>query len=71
MTGKPLEGMSQRRFALELRAAIDFCWRQPSPALRQRVSDLVNAHPRAMRSQHVLHNLGDERLDWLRREGLL
>jgi hypothetical protein len=51
---RPNERLSQRRLVYELRAAID-------RGLESDMWALSMTHPRAMRSAHVLHNLGARR----------
>jgi hypothetical protein len=56
---------------MELRAAIDIArryrstWTDEDLASLVRVRELVESHPRAMRSAHVRHNLGAPRMRWL------
>jgi hypothetical protein len=69
------EPFTQRRLSIELRYGIDLTrlsqrrgWRYVG--LRDGVIKLIEAHPQGMKSRHVLHNLGKERLEWLRKEGI-
>jgi len=59
--------MSQRQFALEMRAAIDQFWKAASPQKFDNIVALAESHPNAIGSSHVIHNLGEERMAWLRR----
>jgi hypothetical protein len=59
--------MSQRQFALEMRAAIDNFWKSASPQRLDNIVALAESHPNAVRSSHVVHNLGEERMAWLKR----
>lgn len=65
------ESMSQRQFALELRAAIDFYTANPTPDRYAKVVNLIEQNPRSVTASHVTHNLGEQRLNWLRGRGLL
>lgn len=63
--------LSQRRVALELRAAIDIARQRPTSATINEVEAIVRENSRAVGSRHVEHNLGQARLDWLYENGLL
>lgn len=58
--------MPQRTLALELRYAIDQCQRLPSDVNYGRIARLIAGNPKNVRSRHVQHNLGVERLRWLK-----
>jgi hypothetical protein len=77
----PQERLPQRLLAIRLRYAIDVA-RQAEAAVElgnvapvtthvQSVRELVEEHPKGMRSAHVHHNLGPGRLDWLREKGMI
>lgn len=51
---RPLERLSQRQLVYELRYAID-------EGKMREAAALAASHPRAMRSAHVLHNIGARR----------
>ena len=66
---QPTEGMPQTEVVLRLRAAIDTAIRFPSPNNVNAALAIAKAYPRAMRSAHVNHNLGQRRWEWLTENG--
>ncbi len=65
----PSEGMPQAEVVLRLRAAIDTAIRFPHEGNVQTALGLAQSYPKAMRSAHVQHNLGQRRWDWLTEHG--
>ena len=59
--------LSQRQLALALRYAIDVARQKPSDRSRKKVKELIEGSPTNVRSKHVEHNLGSERIEWLRK----
>lgn len=51
---RPTETFAQRRLVYELRALID-------RGRMEEAASVASAHPRGMRSRHVIHNLGRAR----------
>ena len=68
---RPVERLSQKQLALELRYAIDTARRIPRSDYIATVRTLMEEHPYGTTSRHVEHNLGDARLEWLYENGLL
>lgn len=66
---QPAEGMPQSEVVLRLRAAIDTAIRFPSANNEASAIAIAQAYPKAMRSTHVNHNLGQARWDWLTEHG--
>jgi hypothetical protein len=69
----PVEGMAQKRLALELRFEVDHARRYPHDRVQaiKRMIRLASENPVGIRSRHVEHNLGVERMRWLRENGVL
>jgi hypothetical protein len=61
--------MPQTEVVLRLRAAIDTAIRFPHDANVAAALSIAKAYPRAMRSVHVNHNLGQRRWEWLSDHG--
>lgn len=54
-----------------LRAAIDTAIFYPKDlAVVNKAVGLALRHPRAMRSQHIIYNLGQRRMEWLNDHGI-
>ena len=65
-----IDALPQAHLVTELRRAIDAVritdpLRGPSPAARQRLRKLIRANPHSVRAQHVHHNIGRERSEWV------
>jgi hypothetical protein len=60
--------LPQRLLAIELRTEIDRARRRPwDTQAARRALDLARSHPDGLRSAHVRHNIGADRLTWLAR----
>lgn len=64
--------ISQQRLAIELRMACDAAMTVnpvlgPNAAAMRRVKRLLEDYPDALTHSHLLHNLGNRRVEWLRR----
>jgi len=70
MSNPPLEEFAQRDFVNRLRFAIDTARKYPSKRNREGAIALAQSQPRALRSSHVVHNLGKTRWDWLAMHGV-
>jgi hypothetical protein len=81
-TLRPAEPMAQRLLAVELRYRIDVAMqaeaavaagtREVAPnQYLDNVRELVERHPRGLRSAHIQHNLGPARLGWLKEKGMI
>ncbi len=66
---QPIEGVSQAEVLLLLRAAIDTAIRYPTKPNETVALAIAEHHPRAMRSAHLIHNLGQRRWAWLEEHG--
>ena len=70
MPTTPLEEFAQRDFVNRLRFAIDTARKYPTKRNREEAIALAHSQPNAMRSRHVVHNLGKTRWDWLATHGV-
>ena len=66
-----MTAMPQRRLSHELRYLIDMAKRGGREVDLDKIRVLVADNPRAMRSEHVLHNLGLRRMLWLGEKGII
>ncbi len=65
-----IDALPQVQLVHALRRAIDDVritdpLRGPSPAARRRLRKLINENPHSVRAQHVHHNIGQERSEWV------
>lgn len=58
--------LPQRVLLYELKRAIDRARHSPQPRWVEAALKLVEENPNGMKSKHITHNLGAERLAWLR-----
>ena len=70
MPTRPQEAVSQTEVVLLLRSAIDTAISYPSNVNEAKATNLAKAYPKALRSAHVRHNLGQRRWDWLGERGV-
>jgi hypothetical protein len=62
--------MPQHEVLLRLRYAIDTAIKYPSQSNIDSAIKLASEHPRALRSKHLVHNLGERRWSWLNEYGV-
>lgn len=55
----------QRRLSLELRFWIDYTMRRPTFANKTTLRLMVEDNPTGWASEHVRHNLGERRVEWV------
>lgn len=70
MPPRPAEGMTQAEVLYNLRFAIETAIAYPTDIRITAALELARAYPRALRSSHVRHNLGQRRWKWLTEHGI-
>lgn len=70
MPPRPAEGMAQAEVLLRLRYAIDTAIKYPSQSNIDSAIRFATEHPKALRSSHLRHNLGERRWSWLNEYGI-
>jgi len=70
MPPRPTEALAQKTFLLHLRFAIDIARNYPTGRNREEAIAMAQSQPRALRSSHVRHNLGEARWEWLALHGV-
>lgn len=62
--------MTQTEVLYHLRFVIETAIRYPTDERTKAALEFARDHPRALRSAHIRHNLGQRRWDWLTEHGI-